>query len=126
MKRNKKKYSKQHNCCVSLLRKSKPDYFGNLNEKNTYNKKTFWKTIKSALTGLRQFLATECPLKKWKMPFISLQKLFSFSKYLSFGLDFLVMYRNGLIKKIKLTSNFMTSAWLANNCNTHIGKYLEK
>ena len=60
------------------------------------------------------------------MPFISLQKLFSFSKYLSFGLDFLVMYRNGLIKKIKLTSNFMTSAWLANNCNTHIGKYLEK
>ena len=28
---NKKKYSKQCNYCVSLLRKSKSDYFGNLN-----------------------------------------------------------------------------------------------
>ena len=37
------------------------------------------------------------------------QKLFSFSRYLSFCLHFLVMYRNGLIKKIRLISNFMTS-----------------
>ena len=37
------------------------------------------------------------------------QKLFSFSRYVSFYLDFLVMYRNGLIKKIRLTSNFLTS-----------------
>ena len=36
-------------------------------------------------------------------------RLFSFSRYWSFGLDFFVMYRNGLIKKIKLISNFMTS-----------------
>ena len=42
---NKKKYSKQCNYCVSLLRKSKSDYFGNLNEK-VINDKTFWKTIK--------------------------------------------------------------------------------
>ena len=41
--------------------------------------------------------------------FISPQKLFSFSRYLSFCLDFLVMYRNGLIKKIRLISNFMRS-----------------
>ena len=34
---NKKKYSKQRNYCVSLLRKSKSDYFGNLNEKNINN-----------------------------------------------------------------------------------------
>ena len=27
--------------------------------------------IKGALSGLRQFLATECPLKRWKMPFVS-------------------------------------------------------
>ena len=33
----------------------------------------------------------------------------SFSRYLSFCLDFLVMYRNGLIKKTRLISNFMTS-----------------
>ena len=32
---NKRKYSKQHNYCVSLLRKSKSEYFGNLNEKKS-------------------------------------------------------------------------------------------
>ena len=44
---NKKKYSKQRNYCVSLLRKSKSDYFGNLNEKNINDNKTFWKTVNS-------------------------------------------------------------------------------
>ena len=43
---NKKKYSKQRNYCVSLLRKSKSNNFGNLNEKNINDNKTFWKTIK--------------------------------------------------------------------------------
>ena len=32
-----------------------------------------------------------------------------FSGYLSFGFDFLVTYQNGLIKKLMLISNFMTS-----------------
>ena len=40
---NKKKYSKQRNYCVSLLRKSKSDYFGNLNKKNINDKKHFGK-----------------------------------------------------------------------------------
>ena len=43
------------------------------------------------------------------MLFISPQKLFSFSRYLDFCLDFLVMHLNGLIKKIRLVSNFMAS-----------------
>ena len=43
------------------------------------------------------------------MLFISFQKLFSFSRYLSFCLDFLVIYQNGLIKKTRLISNFMAS-----------------
>ena len=43
------------------------------------------------------------------MLFISPQKLFSFSRYSSFCLDVLVRYQNGLIKKISLISNFMTS-----------------
>ena len=47
---NKKKYSKQRNYCVSLLRKSKSDYFGNLNEKDINDNKTFWKTIKPFLS----------------------------------------------------------------------------
>ena len=69
----------------------------------------FWCNFKGALTALRQFLATENPLKRWKMLFISPQKLFLFSRYLSFCLDFLVNYRNNLIKKIRSISNFMTS-----------------
>ena len=32
-----------------------------------------------------------------------------FSRYISFCLDVLVMKQNGLIRKIKLISNFMTS-----------------
>ena len=43
------------------------------------------------------------------MLFISPQKLFSFSRYLSFCLDFLILYLNVLIRKIKLISKFMTS-----------------
>ena len=46
----KKKCSKQRNYCVSLLRKSKLDYFGNLNEKDINENKTFWKTIKPFLS----------------------------------------------------------------------------
>ena len=56
--------------------------------------------LKGALSGLRQFLGTQSPLKRWKVLFISPRKLFPFSRYLNFCLDFLVMYRNCLIKKI--------------------------
>ena len=41
------------------------------------------------------------------MIFISLQKLFSFSKYLSFCFDFLIMFQNVLIKKKMLISGFI-------------------
>ena len=34
------------NKCVSLLRKSKKDYFENLKEKNITDNKRFWKTVK--------------------------------------------------------------------------------
>ena len=43
------------------------------------------------------------------MLFISPQKLFSFLRYLSFYLDFLLLYQNDLIKNISLISNFVTS-----------------
>ena len=43
------------------------------------------------------------------MLFISPQKLFPFPRYLSLCVDFLVMYPNSLIKKMRLISNFMTS-----------------
>ena len=41
------------------------------------------------------------------MLFISSWKFFSFSRYLCFSLDFLVMQKNGLIRKIR--SKYMTS-----------------
>ena len=60
------------------------------------------------------------------MLFISPQKLFSFSRYLSFCLEFLVMYRKGLIKKIKVYFKvYGVTGWLTNNCNTHLAQYFE-
>ena len=47
--------------------------------------------ITDALSGLRQFLAAESALKVMKNAFYLRQKLFSFSRYLSFCLDFFVM-----------------------------------
>ena len=43
------------------------------------------------------------------MLFISPSKLFLFSRYLNFCLDFLIMSKNALIRKIRLISKFMTS-----------------
>jgi hypothetical protein len=47
---NRKKYCKQRNLCGSLLRKSKRDYYGNLNEKLVTDNKTFWRTVKPFLS----------------------------------------------------------------------------
>ena len=47
--------------------------------------------LKGALSGLRQFSATEIPLKMMKNVFILPKKFFSFSRYLSIGLEFLVI-----------------------------------
>ena len=47
---NKRKYSKQRNYCVSLLRKTKKSYYNNLNEKKITDNKTFWKTVKPFLS----------------------------------------------------------------------------
>ena len=43
------------------------------------------------------------------MFFISSYKLFLFSRYLNFCLNFLVVQKNGMIRKIKLIAKFMTS-----------------
>ena len=65
--------------------------------------------FKDALPALRQFLATEGSLKMMKKAFYFTSKFLLSLSYLSFCLNYLVMYRNGLIKKIRLISNFMTS-----------------
>ena len=47
---NRELFRKQRNKCVSLLPKSKKDYFKNLNEKNITDNKRFWKTVKPFLS----------------------------------------------------------------------------
>ena len=54
---NRKKYSKQRKYCVSLLRKTKKQYYWDLNEKNVLDNKKFWKTVKP-------FLSDKCPLNE--------------------------------------------------------------
>ena len=47
---NKRKYTKQRNYCVSLLRKSKREYDINLDVKNITDNKTFWRAVKPFLS----------------------------------------------------------------------------
>ena len=47
---NKIRYTKQRNFCVSLLRKTKKQYYQNLNEKSIVDNKLFWKTVKPFLS----------------------------------------------------------------------------
>ena len=44
---NRLSYVKQRNYCVSLLRKTKKDYYANLNVKDIVDIKQFWRTVKS-------------------------------------------------------------------------------
>ena len=48
---NRLAYTKQCNFCVSLLRKTKKDYYANLNEKNIADNKNFWQTVKPLFSG---------------------------------------------------------------------------
>ena len=43
-------YTQQRNKCVSLLRKTKINYYGNLNVKDVTDNKKFWKTVKPFLS----------------------------------------------------------------------------
>ena len=42
---NKRRYRKQRNYCVSLLRKTKMQYYSNIDEKNVTDNKAFWKKL---------------------------------------------------------------------------------
>ena len=65
--------------------------------------------------------------KWWKMLFIPSWKLFSFSTYLSFSHDFLVLLEKRLDLKDKVNFKIHdVTTWLTNNYNTHIAQYLTK
>ena len=65
--------------------------------------------VEGAFSILQHFLATETCFKKMKNVFYITLKLFLFSRYLNFCLDFLVIQKKGFITKIRLISKFMTS-----------------
>ena len=46
-------FSKQRNYYVNLLRKTKRDYYANLNQKNVVDNNNFWRTIKPLLYPTR-------------------------------------------------------------------------
>ena len=48
---NRRNYSKQRNLCVALLRKSKREYFGNLDEKKVCDNEKFWSVVKPLLSN---------------------------------------------------------------------------
>ena len=47
---NKREYNKQRHYCVSILRKTKTNYYANLNEKDLTDNKQFWRTVKPLLS----------------------------------------------------------------------------
>ena len=48
---SKKRYEPQWNYCVSLLEKTKKDYYNSLNEKGFSDNKNFWKTVNAFLSN---------------------------------------------------------------------------
>ena len=47
---NKREYNKQRNYCISLLRKTKTNYYASSNEKVLSDNKQFWRTVKPLLS----------------------------------------------------------------------------
>ena len=72
--------------------------------------------INDAPSGLRKFLATESSLKMVKNAFNFILKAIFILKFLS--------QLSGRVEKQIDQKDVI--AWLANNCNTHIAKYLKK
>ena len=56
---NRSNYSKQRNLCVTLLRKSKREYFGNLNEKKLCDNKKFWNVVKPQIKLSNKVVSNE-------------------------------------------------------------------
>ena len=83
----------------------------------------YYKNIKGTLSGLRQFLATEKPLKMMKRAFYFTLKALFVLKIFTFCIDFLIRYENGLIRNTRLISKFMMSQ---TGKQTISGEYLNK
>ena len=84
-------------------------------------------TFKDVLSGLRQVLATESPLKMMKNAlFFTSQALFVLKTF-TFLSSIFGHVAKRLDKKDQVNLKFYdVIAWLTNNRNTHIAQYFEK
>ena len=83
--------------------------------------------IKGALSGLRQFFANESPLKVMKNAFYFTSKALFVLKIFKFLSWLFGHVSKRLDSKDKVNFKFYdVTAWLTNNCNTHIVQYLQK
>ena len=83
--------------------------------------------IKGALSGLRQFLATENPLKIVKIAFYFTSKSLFVLKIFTFLSSLFGHVAKQLDKNDKVNLKFYdVTAWLRNNRNTYIAQYFEK
>ena len=91
---NKSRYTKQRNYCVSLLRKTKTQYYSNLDEKNVTDKKAFWKTVKPFLSGkITSKVKITKKLKKGDFIFFSIICSLQFCKFVRDNLAVVVRVR---------------------------------
>ena len=90
--------------------------------------KVFHYIFKVGLSPSKKFfiLFNESPLEMMKIAFYFILKALFVLRYLSFCLYFLVMWKNDLIRKIRLISKFWRHDQEANNYNTNISQYLLK
>ena len=83
--------------------------------------------FKAALSGLKQFLAAESPLKMMKNDFCFTSKALLVLKIFKFLSRLFGHIVKRLDKSDKNNFKFYDVAdWLTNNCNTNIAQYLEK
>ena len=89
--------------------------------------KKFLQRFYGALSGLRQFLATEGHLKMMKNAFYFISKALFVLKIFKLLSWFFGYVAKLLGKKDHVNFKFYdVTTWLTNNCNTHIAKYFEK
>ena len=94
---------------------------------NAFFRYTYRQTFKSS--GLRQFSAAESPLKMMENAFYFTSKALFVLKIFKFFSSHFGHVAKQLDKKEDKVNNFKcydVTAWLSNNCNTHIAQYLEK
>ena len=81
--------------------------------------------VNGALSGLRQFLAADSPLKMMKNAFYFTSKALFVLKIFKSWLFGHISKRLDWKDKVNFTFHDVTT-WLTNNCNTHIAQNLEK